>query len=122
MTFQNFVGFGDRGFSPFQGSDERVPLRQHPDQGEGLAFVDVGGAARLMQLNLLGDTALAGQFSFTRFFTAGFTPAGDLLNANTGNSVASLLLGLPATGGRNDQLQGSVKGPAVAGIPRLHRR
>ena len=62
-----------------------------------------------MQLNLLGDTALAGQFAFTPFFTAGFNAAG-ALNGATGYSIASLLLGLPASGGRNDQLNGSVKG------------
>jgi hypothetical protein len=75
----------------------------------GSHALNMGGSARMMQLNLLGDTALAGQFSFTRFFTAGFTPTG-ALNANTGNAIASLLLGLPASGGRNDQLNGSVKG------------
>ena len=62
-----------------------------------------------MQLNLLGDTALAGQFGFTRLFTAGFTPAG-ALNANTGNSIASLLLGFRPRAAGNDQLQGSTKG------------
>ena len=32
------------------------------------------------------------------------------MNADTGSAIASLLLGLPASGGRNDQLNGSVKG------------
>ena len=76
---------------------------------KGSHSLNFGASARMMQLNLLGDTALAGQFAFTRFFTAGFTPAG-ALDGTTGNAVASLLLGLPASGGRNDQLQGSVKG------------
>src|SRR5262249_41335734 len=75
---------------------------------KGSHSLNLGGTMRFMQLNLLGDTALAGQFSFTRFFTAGFS--NNALNANTGNAVASLLLGLPASGGRNDQLNGSVKG------------
>lgn len=108
-TIQNFVGFGDRGFSPFQGGTNVFHYMNTTTIVKGSHNLNVGGTFRAMQLNLLGDTALAGQFSFTRLFTAGFTPAG-ALNANTGSAVASLLLGLPASGGRNDQLQGSVKG------------
>lgn len=108
-TIQNFVGFGDRGFSPFQGGTNVYHYMNTTTIVKGSHNLNVGGTFRAMQLNLLGDTALAGQFSFTRLFTAGFTPAGSL-NASTGNAVASLLLGLPASGGRNDQLQGSVKG------------
>ena len=109
MTIQNFVGIGDRGFSPFQGGTNVFHYTNVLTMVKGAHSLNFGGSARLMQLNLLGDTALAGQFAFTRFFTAGFTPAGTL-NASTGNAVASLLLGLPASGGRNNQLQGSVKG------------
>ena len=75
-----------------------------------------------MQLNLLGDTALAGQFAFTPFFTSGFNAAG-ALNGATGSSIASLLLGLPASGGRNDQLNGSIKGrrwKEYRGVRRRH--
>ncbi len=109
MTIQNFVGIGDRGFSPFQGGTNVFHYSNVLTLVKGSHALNFGGSARMMQLNLLGDTALAGQFSFTRFFTAGFTPTG-ALDARTGNAVASLLLGLPASGGRNDQLQGSVKG------------
>lgn len=109
LTIQNFVGVGDRGFSPFQGGTNVFHYSNTTTFVRGSHTINVGGTMRAMQLNLLGDTALAGQFAFTRFFTAGFTPAG-ALNANTGSAVASLLLGLPASGGRNDQLQGSVKG------------
>jgi hypothetical protein len=108
MTIQNFVGIGDRGFSPFQGGTNVYHYSNTLSMVRGAHSLNVGGTMRFMQLNLLGDTALAGQFGFTRFFTAGFT--NNALNANTGNAVASLLLGLPATGGRNDQLNGSVKG------------
>lgn len=108
-TIQNFVGFGDRGFSPFQGGTNVFHYSNTTTMVRGSHTMNVGGTMRAMQLNLLGDTALAGQFSFTRFFTAGFTPTG-ALNATTGSGVASLLLGLPASGGRNDQLNGSVKG------------
>jgi hypothetical protein len=108
MTFQNFVGIGDRGFSPFQGGTNVFHYSDTVTMVKGSHTLNVGGTARFMQLNLLGDTALAGQFGFTRFFTAGFT--NNALNANTGNAIGSLLLGLPASGGRNDQLNGSVKG------------
>ena len=109
MTFQNFVGVGDRGFSPFQGGTNVFHFADTVTMIKGSHTMNLGATLRAMQLNLLGDTALAGQFAFTRFFTAGFTPAG-ALDATTGNSIASLLLGLPASGGRNDQLNGSVKG------------
>ena len=122
MTFQNFVGIGDRGFSPFQGGTERLPLHRHPDDGERVDHsLNIGGTFRAMQLNLLGDTALAGQFAFTPFFTAGFNAAG-ALNGATGYSIASLLLGLPASGGRNDQLNGSVKGRRWKEFRGVHRR
>ena len=109
MTIQNFVGIGDRGFSPFQGGTNVYHYSNTLSMVKGAHSLNVGGTLRFMQLNLLGDTALAGQFGFTRFFTAGFNATG-AMNANTGSGVASLLLGLPATGGRNDQLNGSVKG------------
>jgi hypothetical protein len=109
MTFQNFVGIGDRGFSPFQGGTNVFHYADTITKVKGSHTLNGGLSTRFMQLNLLGDTALAGQFAFTRLFTAGFTSTGSL-NANTGNSIASLLLGLPSSGGRNDQLNGSTKG------------
>ena len=109
MTFQNFVGVGDRGFSPFQGGTDVYHYINTLTMVKGNHTVNTGGTFRAMQLNLLGDTALAGQFAFTPFFTSGFGPTG-ALNGSTGSSIASLLLGLPASGGRNDQLNGSVKG------------
>ncbi len=109
MTFQNFVGIGDRGFSPFQGGTDVYHYSDTLTMVRGNHTFNTGGTFRAMQLNLLGDTALAGQFAFTPFFTSGFNAAG-ALNGATGYSLASLLLGLPASGGRNDQLEGSVKG------------
>ena len=109
MTFQNFVGIGDRGFSPFVGGTNIYHYLDTVTLVKGSHTLNMGTSLRAMQLNLLGDTALAGQFAFTRNFTAGFTAAG-VLNGTEGSSIASLLLGLPASGGRNDQLQGSVKG------------
>lgn len=109
MTFQNFAGVGDRGFSPFIGGTNVYHYTNAFTVVKGNHTVNTGGAFRAMQLNLLGDTALAGQFAFTPFFTSGFNAAG-ALNGATGSSIASVLLGLPASGGRNDQLNGSVKG------------
>ncbi|MBM3782043.1 MAG: carboxypeptidase regulatory-like domain-containing protein [Acidobacteria bacterium] len=109
MTFQNFAGVGDRGFSPFIGGTNVYHYTNAFTVVKGNHTLNTGGTFRAMQLNLLGDTALAGQFAFTPFFTSGFNAAGSL-NGATGNSIASLLLGLPASGGRNDQLNGSVKG------------
>ena len=109
MTFQNFAGVGDRGFSPFQGGTNVYHYINTLTMVKSSHTVNTGASMRAMQLNLLGDTALAGQFAFTPFFTSGFGPTG-ALNGSTGSSIASLLLGLPASGGRNDQLNGSVKG------------
>lgn len=109
MTFQNFVGVGDRGFSPFIGGTEVYHYTNTLTVVKGRHTLNTGGSFRAMQLNLLGDTALAGQFAFTPFFTSGFN-AGGTLDGSTGSSIASLLLGLPASGGRNNQLNGSVKG------------
>lgn len=109
MTFQNFVGIGDRGFSPFIGGTEVYHYMNTLTMMKGSHTLNTGGSFRAMQLNVLGDTALAGQFAFTPFFTSGFNAAG-ALDGTTGSSIASLLLGLPASGGRNDQLNGSVKG------------
>jgi len=109
MTFQNFVGIGDRGFSPFVGGTNVFHYSDTLTMIKGAHSLNMGGTFRAMQLNLLGDTALAGSFAFTPFFTSGFSAAG-ALNGATGSSIASLLLGLPASGGRNDQLNGSTKG------------
>ena len=73
MTFQNFVGIGDRGFSPFQGGTNVFHYTDTLTMVKGSHQLNMGGTVRAMQLNLLGDTALAGQFAFTPFFTAGFT-------------------------------------------------
>lgn len=109
MSFQNFAFLGDRGFSPFQGGTNVYHLSDTLSVVRGSHTLNMGFTSRFMQLNLLGDDALAGRFVFDRFFTAGFTSAGSL-NSSTGSSIASLLLGLPTSGGRNNQLNGSVKG------------
>jgi len=70
------VGLGDRGFSPFQGGTNVFSYTNVFTMVKGSHSLNFGGSARMMQLNLLGDPALAGQFAFTRFCTAGFTPAG----------------------------------------------
>ena len=65
MTFANFVGIGDRGFSPFQGGTNVFHYTNTVTMVKGAHALNIGGTARFMQLNLLGDTALAGQFAST---------------------------------------------------------
>ena len=109
MSFQNFIGVGDRGFSPFQGGTNVFHLGDTLTLVRGAHTLNVGGVFRANQLNQFGDTALAGAFSFNTSFTAGFTPGGTL-DGGTGSSIASALMGLPSSGQRTDLLQGSVKG------------
>ena len=109
MSFQNFIGVGDRGFSPFQGGTNVFHLGDTLTLVRGAHTLNVGGVFRANQLNQFGDTALAGAFSFNTSFTAGFTPGGTL-DGGTGSSIASALMGLSSSGQRTDLLQGSVKG------------
>ena len=60
MTFQNFVGIGDRGFSPFVGGTNVFHYTDTLTMVKGAHSLNMGGTFRAMQLNLLGDTALAG--------------------------------------------------------------
>jgi hypothetical protein len=58
-----------------------------------------------MRMPTLGAGAYAGAFTFDQFFTAQFGAA-NALNAGTGHPVASLLLGLPASGNRSQSFDG----------------
>jgi len=109
FTIVNFNGLGDRQFSPFQGGTNVFHFADNVAIVHGKHTLNTGFTTRFMQLNLLGDNALAGSFTFDRFFTAAITPAGTL-DGNTGNSIASLLLGIPTSGSRNNLLNGSVRG------------
>lgn len=109
MTFQNFAALGDRGYSPFQGGTNVYHISDTLVMVRGAHTLNVGFTTRFQQLNLLGDEALAGALTFQRFFTSAIKADGSL-DATTGNSIATLLMGLPSSGGRNNQLDGSVKG------------
>ena len=109
MTIQNFVGIGDRGFSPFQGGTNVFHYTDTLTMVRGNHTLNIGGTFRVMQLNLLGDTALAGQFAFTRFFTAGFNAAG-ALNANTGSASPACCSACRPPAAATTSSNGSVKG------------
>jgi hypothetical protein len=109
ITVTNFNGLGDRQFSPFQGGTNVYHFADNLAIVRGKHTMNVGFTNRAMQLNLLGDNALAGSFTFDRFFTAAITSSG-ALDGTTGNSIASLLMGIPSAGSRNNLLNGSVRG------------
>jgi len=68
----------NRGFSPFVGGTNVYHYTDTLTMVKGSHALNMGGSFRAMQLNLLGDTALAGSFAFTPFFTSGFSAAGAL--------------------------------------------
>jgi hypothetical protein len=113
MTITGFAGFGDRGFSPFQGGTNVYHYVDSVNWVHGRNSIIFGGGFRAMQLNLLGDSFFAGSFAFNKLFTStgngsNQTP-GSAAQAG-GNAVASFLLGLPASGSRNDELNGLIRG------------
>ena len=108
ISITGFAGFGDRQFSPFQGGTNVYHYSDVLNWVHGQHSFAFGFTFRAMQENTLGDNALAGNFSFNRLFTAGFK--NNALDATTGNAIASFLLGLPTSGGRNDEFNGFIRG------------
>ncbi len=112
MTQVSVTGFnavGDRQFSPFQGGTDIYHYNDAVEIVHGRHAIHTGFTFRAMQENTLGDNAFAGAFTFDRLFTAGFNANGTL-NASTGNAIASLLMGIPTSGSRNDELNGFLRG------------
>jgi len=109
ITIRNFAGIGDRQYSPYQGGTNVYQASDSLVLVRGAHTLNVGFTTRIMQLNTLGNNAYAGTFTFDAFFTAGFRADGTL-NGSTGHPVASLLMGLPTSGGRNNELDGSIRG------------
>jgi hypothetical protein len=109
ISVSGFNAIGDRQFSPFQGGTNVYHVTDVVDMVRGNHSLHTGFIFRAMQENTLGDNAFAGALSFDRLFTAGFNAAG-ALNGATGNAIASLLLGLPTSGSRNNELNGFVRG------------
>lgn len=108
FTFTGFSAMGDREFSPFQGGTDVYHLTDTVDLTRGGHSLHIGFTTRAMEENLLGDTAFAGVFAFNNLFTAALGPSG--APTTGGNTIASLLMGDPSTGSRNDDLDGSVRG------------
>src|SRR5581483_6625174 len=111
MTQISITGFnpvGDRQFSPFQGGTNIYHYSDTLDIVHGSHNMHAGFVFRAMQENTLGDNAFAGAFTFDRLFTAQLN--GTTLNGATGNAIASLLIGLPTSGSRNDELNGFKRG------------
>ena len=109
IGLSDYIGCGDRCYSPFQGGTNVFHFSDTMTLVRGNHTFNLGGVTRAMQMNQLGDWMPAGQFSFTPNFTAGFTSSGSL-DPNTGSSVASLLLGLPSSGSRTNMLNGWLTG------------
>jgi len=104
-----FNSLGSRTFSPFQGGTNVYQFGDslmHLRGGHSLKF---GVNVRFQQMNTLGNTSEPGSFSFDNNWTAQLTTTGGF-NSATGSSVASLLLGLPASGVHSNQFQGWVVG------------
>jgi hypothetical protein len=108
FTLTGYNPIGDREFAPFQGGTNVYHLVDAVDIIKGGHAIHTGFSARIMQENTLGDTAFAGLFAFNALFTATLNSSG--VPSTGGNTIASLLLGLPTTGARNNDLDGSVRG------------
>ena len=100
-----FTALGDRLFAPFTGGTKVFHVANALTFTTGDHTVRTGGSVRMMRMPTLGAFAYSGQFVFDQFFTAQFG-AGNALNAATGHPIASLLLGLPASGARSQAFDG----------------
>jgi len=106
INLSGFNGLGDRLTSPlllgtdvYQISDDVT----HTRSGHTLTF---GFGVRIQKMNNTAITAPRGNISFDQLFTA--QRAGTSFQSGTGASVASLLLGLPASLTRSDVFGGEV--------------
>ena len=109
VTVTGFNPIGDRQYSPFQGGTNVYHVTDFVDITHGGHALHTGFTFRAMQENTLGDNAFAGAFTFNNLFTAALNTNGTL-NGATGSAIASLLVGYPTSGSRNDELAGSVRG------------
>jgi hypothetical protein len=103
FVITGFAGFGDRGFSPFQGGTNVYHYLDSLNWVHGQHSFTFGGEFRAMQENTLGDTSFAGLFTFNTLYTANSS-------LNFGNSIASFLLGLPTNESRTDEFNGYKRG------------
>ncbi len=91
-----YNGLGDRVYTPFVGGTNVWHFADSLNRVVGAHTLKMGLSARLMQLNSLSIARPAGSYSFDGLFTAGFTQGS--LNGTTGSPIASILMGLPASG------------------------
>jgi hypothetical protein len=100
-----FTSLGDRLFTPFLGGTKVLHFADTLSHVRGGHTMKLGGSARLMSMDTLGALAYAGVFAFDQLFTAQINPNGTL-NAGTGHPIASLMLGLPASGTKSQAFDG----------------
>lgn len=91
-----YNGLGDRVYTPYVGGTNVWHFADSVNRVVGAHTLKMGFTARLMQLNSLSISRPAGSYSFDGLFTAGFTQGS--LNGATGSPMASILMGLPASG------------------------
>ncbi|MCX6551174.1 MAG: TonB-dependent receptor [Acidobacteria bacterium] len=99
-----FTSIGDRSYTPFTGGTRIYHFADTLTKIAGPHTMIMGGSIRMMNLDTLGASAYAGSFAFSQLFTSGFNKGA--LDANTGSAVASLLLGLPASGTKSQAFAG----------------
>jgi hypothetical protein len=122
MTLISVTGFnpiGDRLFSPYQGGTNVYHFSDSLSVVKGKHTMVFGFDFRPMQNNGLGETYFHGQMAFTKNFTAYSPtttfaatitdPASGITGAN-GSPIASLLLGYPNGGNRQNQLNSTIIG------------
>lgn len=122
MTLIGLTGFnpiGDRLFSPYLGGTNVYHVYDSLSVVKGKHTMVFGFDFRPMQNNGLGETYLHGQMAFTKNFTAYSPtstfaatitdPASGITGAN-GSPIASLLLGYPNGGNRQNQVNSGIIG------------
>jgi hypothetical protein len=100
-----YWGLGDRGFSPFQGGSQFYHYVDDFEWVHGAHSLSMGGEMRFMQMNIMGTAFPMGEMSFDNNWTANSS-----LAYNTGNPIASFLLGLPASGEHDNAYDGIISG------------
>jgi hypothetical protein len=110
MSFNGgFQSLGGRAFSPYQGGTNVFHYSDTLTHVHGAHTFTTGFYTRIMQMNTLGNMWLSGNFTFDNNFTAQINPAGGFVSTS-GSSMASLLLGLPATRVHSYQFNGYTMG------------
>jgi hypothetical protein len=111
FSISGFAGIGDRTFSPYQGGTSIYNPSDVVTWTHNQHALTFGIQWRANQENTIGDNAQSGSMSFSQAFTAQFTAANaTTLSSSSGISVASFLLGYPASTARNNDIDGWVIG------------